>query len=189
LKLFDLDECRKIGGVVDYVLEAKPGASVFVIGYSDDSEDQFYMDYYKMGKGPYYLFLRPYHLCHFETPYAIQSIMKHKEPVLVQKKRVLEVGTRAKINLKKNTVLDGIGGYHTYGVLEKPNNLPIGLSKGTILIKDKKKDDPIEWEDVEFPEDDQRLVLWEEQENTRVRMKVSPSITTPMRRKIVELLH
>jgi predicted homoserine dehydrogenase-like protein len=163
LKVFDLERCRELGGVVDYVLGAKPGASVFLIGYSDDPEDRFYMDYYKMGSGPYYLFLRPYHLCHYETPYAIRRIMRYKEPILVQKKRVLEVGSRAKIDLEKNTVLDGIGGYHLYGALEKPGNLPIGLSEGTVLKREKKKDEPIGWDDVEFPENDPRLVLWEEQ--------------------------
>ena len=164
LKAFDLDKCRKLGGVVDYVLGAKPGASVFVIGYSDDPEDKFFLDYYKMGEGPYYLFLRPYHLCHFETPYAIQRLIKYKEPVLVQKKRFLEVGTRAKTDLKKGTILDGIGGYHLYGILEKPSSLPIGLSKNTILKKEKKKDEPIEWDDVEFPKNDPRLDLWKIQE-------------------------
>ena len=164
LEVFDLEKCRKLGGVVDYVLGAKPGASVFVIAYSDDPEDQFYMNYYKRGSGPYYLFLRPYHLCHFETPYAIRRIMTRKSPILVQKKRVLEVGTRAKSDLKKNTVLDGIGGYHLYGVLEKPNSLPIGLSEGLILNKEKKKDEPIGFDDVEFPENDLRLALWKEQQ-------------------------
>ena len=164
LQAFNLDKSRELGGVVDYVLGAKPGASVFLIGYSEDPEDQFYMNYYKMGKGPYYLFLRPYHLCHFETPYAINRIMKYKEPILVQTKKFLEVGSRAKTNLEKGTVLDGIGGYHLYGILEKPGNLPIGLSEGTILKKPKKKDEPITWDDVEFLDNDMRLVLWKEQE-------------------------
>ena len=164
LNAFDLDKCRELGGVVDYVLGAKPGGSVFVIGYSDDPGDKFFLDYYKMGEGPYYLFLRPYHLCHFETPYAIQRLIKYKEPVLVQNSRVLEVGSRAKIDLKKGTALDGIGGYHLYGVLEKPSSLPIGLSKNTTLKREKKKDEPIEWDDVDFPKDDPRLALWAEQE-------------------------
>ena len=163
LEAFDLEKCRKLGGVVDYVLGAKPGGSVFVIAYSDDPQDQFYMNYYKMGRGPYYLFLRPYHLCHYETPYAIRKIIQNNEPILVQKNRVLEVGSRAKTDLKKNTVLDGIGGFNLYGVLEKPGSLPIGLSKGTTLKKDKKRDEPIEWDDVKFPKNDQRLILWEEQ--------------------------
>jgi predicted homoserine dehydrogenase-like protein len=163
IKAFDLGRARELGGVVDYVLGAKPGGSVFVIGYSNDPEDQFYMNYYKMGEGPYYLFLRPYHLCHYETPWAIRRIIKHKEPVMVQKKRVLEVGTYAKTDLKPGTKLDGIGGYHLYGILEKPDNLPIGLSENTVLLKRKKRDEPIEWSDVEFPKNDLRLSLWEKQ--------------------------
>lgn len=165
LKLFDLDRAREMGGVVDYVLGAKPGGSVFTIGYSDDPEDRFYMNYYKMGKGPYYLFLRPYHICHFETPYAIRRAVKYREPILVQKERVLEVGSRAKKNLEPGTKLDGIGGLHLYGVLEKPYSLPVGLSKGAVLTRAIKKDEPITWDDVEFEGDDPRLKLWKEQAN------------------------
>jgi len=164
LNALQLERARELNGVVDYVLGAKPGGSVFVIGYSDDPEDRFYMNYYKMGEGPYYLFLRPYHVCHYETPLTVRRIMKNKEAILVQKKRVLEVGARAKIDLEPGTILDGIGGYHLYGILEKPSSLPIGLATGTVLINRKKRDEPIEWDDVEFPKDDSRLVLWEEQD-------------------------
>jgi predicted homoserine dehydrogenase-like protein len=163
LNAFDLDKARKDGGVVDYVLGARPGGSVFAIGYSDDREDQFYMDYYKMGKGPYYLFLRPYHLCHFETPYTLHRMFKYKEPVLTQEKRTLEVNAYAKTDLKAGTKLDGIGGYHLYGLLEKPQGLPIGLSEDLILAEDKKKDEPIAWADVKFVQDDPMLALWKKQ--------------------------
>ena len=167
LNIFDLERAREIGGVVDYVLGAKPGGSVFLIGYSDDPEDHLYMNYYKMGDGPYYLFWRPYHLCHLETPLAIRGIMKYKESILVQKKRVLEVGAYAKIDLEPGTKLDGIGGYLLYGVLEKPSSLPIGLAEGVVLTKRKRRDQPIEWEDIEFPKDDPLLALWREQGHAR----------------------
>lgn len=164
LTAFDLNKARDLGGVVDYVLGANPGGSVFVVGYSNDPEDRFYMNYYKMGKGPYYLFLRPYHLCHFETPFTLYKLFKHKEPVLVQNKRVLEVSAYAKTNLRAGSKLDGIGGFNLYGLLEKPSGLPIGLSEKAVLTKAKKKNEPIEWGDVEFPEYDSALKLWEEQE-------------------------
>ena len=163
LKVFDLDKARELGGVVDYILGAEPGGSVFVIGYSDDQEDRFYMNYYKMGEGPYYVFIRPYHLCHFETPIAIRRIMSYQEPILVQKKRVLEVGCRAKTDLTAGIRLEGIGGHHIYGLLEKPYSLPIGLVEGTTLKRSKKKDEVIRWDDVEFKVDDLRLNLWKEQ--------------------------
>jgi len=121
------------------------------------------MNYYKMGEGPYYLFLRPYHLCHLDTPYTIVRIMKYKSPILTQSKLSLEVGARAKTELKAGTVLDGIGGYHLYGILEDPTNLPIGLSEGSVLLIDKKRDEPIGWDDVEYPVEDKRVELWEKQ--------------------------
>jgi predicted homoserine dehydrogenase-like protein len=163
LAVFDLDKARELGGVVDYILGAEPGGSVFVIAYSNDENERFYMNYYKMGEGPYYVFIRPYHLCHFETPIAIRRIMNYNEPILVQRKRVLEVGCRAKTELKLETKLEGIGGHHLYGILEKPGNLPIGLAEGTTLKRSKKKDEVIGWDDVEFPKDDPRLALWKEQ--------------------------
>ena len=116
-----------------------------------------------MGDGPYYVFLRPYHLCHFETPWTIREIMNNKKPILVQKKRLLEVGTRAKKDLEKGTELDGIGGFDTYGVLETPKSFPIGLSDDVVLTKRKRKDEPIYWEDIEFPKNDPRIDLWDKQ--------------------------
>ncbi len=163
LEAYDLKRSRNLGGVVDFVLGAEPGGSVFVIGYSEDPVDRFYMDYYKMGKGPYYLFMRPYHLCHFETPMTIESITKYHEPVLVQQHRVLEVGCRAKIDLQAGTKLEGIGGRHLYGLIEHPNNLPIGMAENTMLVKPKKRDEAITWDDVEFPQNDPRLDLWNAQ--------------------------
>ena len=92
------------------------------------------------------------------------KLFKHKEPVLVQNKRVLEVSAYAKTNLRAGSKLDGIGGFNLYGLLEKPSGLPIGLSEKAVLTKAKKKNEPIEWGDVEFPEYDSALKLWEEQE-------------------------
>ena len=163
LSAFDLEAARKTGGVVDYVLGARPGGSVFVIGYLQDPEDQFYMNYYKMGSGPYYLFIRPYHLCSFETPIAVRRIVESNKPILTQSRKILEVCAYAKTDIKSGTKLDGIGGYHLYGMLEKPGGLPIGLSDRATILKDKKKDEPIKWEDVKIPEKDPLLALWQEQ--------------------------
>jgi predicted homoserine dehydrogenase-like protein len=102
-------------------------------------------------------------LCHFETPIAIRSIIHERKPILVQKRRVLEVGSRAKTDLRAETRLEGIGGHHLYGILEKPSALPIGMAEGTTLLTSKRKDEPINWDDVRFPNNDPRLDLWTEQ--------------------------
>jgi predicted homoserine dehydrogenase-like protein len=55
---------RRHGPFVDYVLGAQPDGGVFAIGRCEHPYQQEMMAYYKMGKGPFYLFYRPYHLCH-----------------------------------------------------------------------------------------------------------------------------
>ena len=55
-------------------------------------------------------------------------------------------------------VLDGIGGFHTYGMIENASEaargdfLPMGLSQGCRLKHDMPKDRPITRDDVEVPE-------------------------------------
>ena len=45
-------------GCVDYILGAQPGGGVYVIGKCDDPNQHPYLEYYKIGTGPYYLFKR-----------------------------------------------------------------------------------------------------------------------------------
>jgi len=65
----------------------------------------------------------------------------------------------AKKDLKTGEIIDGIGGYTTYGLIElydkakKENLLPIGLSEGCRLKKDVKKDEPIRYGDVSLASD------------------------------------
>ena len=59
-------------GRVDYILGAEPGGGVYVVARCDDEFQKHYLWYYKLhGKHPYYLFYRPYHLCHLETTRAV----------------------------------------------------------------------------------------------------------------------
>jgi predicted homoserine dehydrogenase-like protein len=68
------------------------------------------------------------------------------------------VVTIAKTDLKAGTILDGIGGYHTYGTAENADVamdeslLPMGLSEGCRLKRDVKKDDALTYADVELPQ-------------------------------------
>jgi len=59
--------------------------------------------------------------------------------------------------------LEGIGGHHLYGVLERTGNLPIGMAEGTVLLETKKKDQTITRDVVESPKNDRRLDLGKEQ--------------------------
>lgn len=154
-------------GVVDYILGAEPGGGVFVVGYCDAPVQREYLSYYKMGRGPFYLFYRPYHLCHLETTHALARVAIDRKPVFVPRDRpVAEVIAVAKRDLAADTALEpAIGGDHVYGEIERRDvadalgAVPICLldrdGEGVPLVtRDVRKDEPLLWQDVELPDSD-----------------------------------
>lgn len=146
---------------VDYLLGAEPGGGVFAIGYHDHPYQRSMMEYYKMGKGPFYLFYRPYHLCHVEAIASIVEPFLYKKPLLQPKAGFhADVYTYAKVDLKKGETLDGLGGYTCYGLIENctpsngENRLPILLAENVKLKRDIRKDEKINYEDIEFNPND-----------------------------------
>lgn len=157
-RMYDADELRRLGGVVDYVVGAKPGPGVFVLAAHDDPKQRHYLNLYKLGEGPLYSFYTPYHLCHFEVPLSVARVVLFGDPVLqpIAGPRVDVVAT-AKTDLSVGQVLDGLGGYHTYGQCETyavsraEGLLPMGLAEGCRLRRDVPKDAVLTYADVEVP--------------------------------------
>jgi predicted homoserine dehydrogenase-like protein len=116
------------------------------------------MTYHKMGDGPLYAFYTPYHLCNFEVPItAARAALFHDAAIAPAGEPVCEVMTFAKRDLRAGEMLDGIGGFTSYGVLENRNPfqaggyLPMGLSEGCRTRRHIRKDEPITYSDVEVP--------------------------------------
>lgn len=169
-ELYDVDELKELGGIVDYVVGSKPGPGVYVFATTEDPLSKEYLSYLKLGKGPIYSFYTPYHLCFFEVPNSIARTFHYNDPVMAPiGGPVVEVLAAAKTNLKAGQTLDGFGGYTTYGVCENysasraENLLPIGLTDGIILKNDIAKDDIITFDDIEIPNDRLSFQLYEEQ--------------------------
>lgn len=146
-------------GLVDYVLGAEPAPGVFVLGHNEHPVHQRYLDYYKMGDGPFYVFYTPYHLCHFEVPLTVaRAVLFQDAAVAPLGGPVVDVITVAKRDLKTGEMLDGIGGFMCYGVAENSeiclseNLLPMGLSEGCRLKRDIPKDQVITYEDIDLPD-------------------------------------
>ncbi len=157
-QLYPLDQLLEGPGIVDYVVGAQPGPGVFVLGTHDDPIQQHYLNLYKLGEGPLYLFYTPYHLCHFEVPLTVARAVLFGDATLAPTGGpMVEVVAAAKIDLKANTKLDGLGEYMTYGLCEnydtarKENLLPIGVASGCRLKNDIPKDQVITYDDVELP--------------------------------------
>lgn len=155
-QLFDFDVLwQNERPFVDYILGAEPNGGVFVIGYCRDTYQRSMLSYYKMGDGPFYLFYRPYHLCHVEAMGSIATAYFDKnsllEPLHGFQTNVYAYAKRA---LKKGEKLDGIGGYSCYGLIENCDQdgdnqgLPICLSEGVCLKKDIPINGKICFEDI-----------------------------------------
>jgi predicted homoserine dehydrogenase-like protein len=158
--MYDVDQLKELGGIVDYVVGTKPGPGVFVFGTHDDPKQQHYLNLYKLGEGPLYSFYTPYHLCHFEVPLSVARVVLFRDAVMTPiAGPVVDVITVAKIDLKAGETLDGIGYYMTYGqcenstVVHAENLLPMGLAEGCRLKRDLSKDQAITYDDVELPPD------------------------------------
>ena len=154
---YDVGELRKLGGVVDYVVGTSPPAGVFVLATHDEEYHRFNLKLYKMGDGPLYAFYAHAHLCYFDVPSSLARVALFKDPVIAASEHKVDVVTIAKTDLKAGTVLDGIGGYHTYGTCENApaaiggKMLPMGVSEGCRLLRDIACDEVIGYDDVEVP--------------------------------------
>ncbi len=156
--MYDVEQLKELGGIVDYVVGAKPGPGVFVFATHDDPKQRHYLNLYKLGEGPLYSFYTPYHLCHFEVPISVARAVLFQDEVLSPLGGPLvDVVTTAKIDLRSGETLDGIGYYMTYGQCEnsqsvyEQNLLPIGLAEGCRLKRDIPKDQVLTYDDVELP--------------------------------------
>ena len=159
VSLYDVDELKAKGGIVDYVVGSKPGPGVYVFGTHDDPKQQHYLNLYKLGEGPLYSFYTPYHLCHFEVPTSVARAVLFDDAVMQPLGGPLvEIITRAKTDLAAGTVIDELGGYHSYGECETApitateGLLPIGVAEGCRLVRSVPKDHCITYGDIELPE-------------------------------------
>ena len=156
-KLYDIDEVRKLGGIIDYVV-GTPLTKVYVLAEHPDPKQQHYLSLYKMGDGPLYPFFIPYHLVHFETPMSIARVALFRDSLAPPLGGpVVEVCAVAKTNLSAGNILDDYGMYMTYGEavntgeMSAGRYLPEGLVEGCKLKRDVAKDAVITYDDVELP--------------------------------------
>ena len=155
---YPLDVLTSGPGIVDYCVGAEPGPGVFVLGTHDHPKQKHYLNLYKLGEGPLYLFYTPYHLCHFEVPLTCaRAVLFNDAAITPLGAPLVEVVTTAKIDLKAGQSLDGIGCYMTYGQCEtaeitaEQQLLPMGLAEGCVLTRDIPKDQVLTYADVILP--------------------------------------
>lgn len=167
---FDFEDIYKNKqGVVDYVLGANPKGGVFAIGYNEDKFQQYTLDWFppQMGPGPFYLFYRPYHLGHIEAMSCVAEAYLHRSARLQPKHGMkTNVFAYAKKDLNPGDMLDGMGGYAAYGLIENMDEnqvnqgIPICIAEKIKLKNPVRKDQKILLSDLDFNENDPSYSLY-----------------------------
>ncbi|WP_181699000.1 NAD(P)H-dependent oxidoreductase [Chthonobacter albigriseus] len=162
VSFYDFDQVNALGGIVDYVVGAKPSPGIYVLAATHEGDDNaaFYLDLGKLGKGPLYSFYTAWHMTTLEFGISILRTALCRDVIIAPKDGpCVDVVATAKVDLKPGDVIDCMGGYLTYGVGENyetsraENLLPMGLAEGARLKRPVPVDHVLTYDDVELPAD------------------------------------
>ena len=146
-------------GRVDYAIgDVAPG--VFIIITTDQPKIIKDLNYLRLnGNGKYWALYRPYHLCNLETPITVANVVLDQRATLLQDRvPVAETITVAKKDLQPGDVIDALGGYTVYGMIEQAtvaqaeNIVPLGLAVGATVTAPIKMGEPVTYDAVELNE-------------------------------------
>jgi predicted homoserine dehydrogenase-like protein len=129
-------------GCVDYSIGKGVAPGVFCIVTTDHPRLQERLVDLKVGKGPYFSLIRPYHLTSLEVPLSAARAVLHKHADMVPLEQpVAEAITLAKRDLAVGEVLGRIGetDYRawamTHAEARNANAMPLGLAQGAKVVK------------------------------------------------------
>lgn len=149
-------------GIVDFLLGASPYTGAFVVGHTEHPMKQDYLKYLKMGDGPFYVFYTPFHLPQLEIPITVaRGVLCQDATVAPKGKPYCEAVAIAKKDLEEGDILDGIGGFTNYALIDNfatslaDNLLPMGVSQNCKVKRHVPKDTALTYDDVELPADRQ----------------------------------
>jgi len=168
--LYDIGQLKELGGIVDYVVGAKPSPGVFIYATTEDPHSVKFLKYGKLGEGPLYSFYTPFHLLFFDIVSSVSRLVDFNDPVIVAKGGpVVDVIAAAKVDLEKGDVIDSIGGFKTYGLCENHDAvlgeglLPMVLANGCRLKRKVSRDEILTYDDVEIDEKSLLNQFWRRQ--------------------------
>ena len=142
--------------IVDYVIPSGfPAGGVFLV-CRHDADQQQAIEYFKLGPGPYYALVRPFHLCSLEVGKTVRRVLAGGDVLLNNSTApTLGVAAIAKRPMRPGELIErGIGGFQFRGeavkLAEQPNHVPIGLLRKTALKRAVEPGQMITYDDVDI---------------------------------------
>jgi predicted homoserine dehydrogenase-like protein len=143
--------------ISDFTVVPGQAPGVFVIATIAESQRPV-LAALKMGEGPFYTFVRPYHLCALEIPNTLRRTMQG-QPVLLNNSATPTIGVAAvaKRRLQAGERIEtGIGSFQVRGTAvrfcDEPRHLPIGLLYGATVTRPVEPEQMLTVDDVDLPD-------------------------------------
>ena len=141
---------------VDYVIPSGyPAGGVFLVGRHDEDQAQA-IEYFKLGRGPFYTLVRPFHLCSLEVGKTVRRVLNGGGVLLNNSTEpTLGVAAIAKRAMKPGELIErGIGGFQFRGeaikLAEHSDHVPIGLLRKTALKRAVEPGQIITFDDIDI---------------------------------------
>ncbi len=142
--------------IVDYVIPSGyPAGGVFLVGRHDEDQAQA-IEYFKLGRGPFYTLVRPFHLCSLEVGKTVRRVLNGGGVLLNNSTEpTLGVAAIAKRAMKPGELIErGIGGFQFRGeaikLAEHSDHVPIGLLRKTALKRAVEPGQIITFDDIDI---------------------------------------
>lgn len=153
-------------GRVDFSIGKGLAPGVFVVAEAEHPRIWERMRDLKMGEGPYFSFIRPYHLTSLEVPLTCAKAVIYGRPDMVPLNvPVAEVCAVAKKDLQVGEVLDQIGEYcyrawiMTSDEAKEQSAIPCGLLAGSVVSQQIRKGELITIANTKPPSDSKIVQL------------------------------
>lgn len=154
---------KALGGIfdgvraVDFVIgDVAPG--VFVVFTTDQPKIVRDLRYLRLLGHPhhnYWVLYRPYHLANLEAPITVAHVVLDGEATLAtQHPPVAETVAYAKRDLYPGEIIDALGGYTVYGMIERAEvaksngQVPLGIAIGGTVVKPVRAHHPIHYDEI-----------------------------------------
>lgn len=164
--------------ISDYLLSPASPPGVFLVS-THDARQKDYLRYYKLGDGPYYILVRPFHLCHLEILKTVRRTLDGGS-ILLNNSLEPQIGVAAiakREMVAGESIRRGIGSFDVRGeaikIADAPNHVPVGLVHDAVIKQSVEPGQTLTFDDIELP-DSLALTAWKE-----IKAKVLATSNSP----------